>query len=136
MFGISLKVGSGRIGGTAESLVQQPQDVKKIASAPTEMVRRNRVIRLRLIEYFFIWKKFVIKRIKRKPRPFPGKRAGREPDLLSRSLVSRCCRSTWAARSCEEGCDSGNDGKFDDVHIGCVVCWLLDYTYPCWIDVS
>lgn len=54
--GISLKVGSGRIGGAAESLVQQPQDVKNIASAPTEMVRRNRVIRLRLIEVFLFGK--------------------------------------------------------------------------------
>ena len=77
--GISLKVGSGRIGGADESLVQQPQDVKRIAIEPTEMVNSNRVIRFGLMEDFIAWERIVIKRIKRKPRPLPGKRAGREP---------------------------------------------------------
>lgn len=54
--GISLKVGSGRIGGAPVSLVQQPQDVKRIVIAPTEMVSRNRVIWLVLIEDFLFGK--------------------------------------------------------------------------------
>jgi hypothetical protein len=42
--GISLKVGIGRSFGAAESLVQQPQDEERIATALTEMASRNRVI--------------------------------------------------------------------------------------------
>jgi len=39
-----LKVGIGRSFGAAESLVQQPQDEERIATALTEMASRNRVI--------------------------------------------------------------------------------------------
>ena len=39
--GISLKVGNGRSGGAVESLVQQPQDEERIATAQTERARKN-----------------------------------------------------------------------------------------------
>ena len=61
----------------------------------------------------------------KKAPPDSVEAGGVEPDLLGRSLISRCCRSARAARSCEEGRDSGNDGEFDHVHISSVVYWLL-----------
>ena len=39
--GISLKVGNGRSGGAVESLVQQPQDEERIATAQTETASKN-----------------------------------------------------------------------------------------------
>jgi hypothetical protein len=69
----------------------------------------------------------------KKPRPFPKKRTGREPYLLGGSLVSWSrSGSARAAGGREEGCDGGNDGKFDHVHISCVVCWLLKSPARCW----
>ena len=39
--GISLKVGNGRSGGAVESLVQQPQDEERIATAQTVTASKN-----------------------------------------------------------------------------------------------
>jgi hypothetical protein len=42
--GISLKLGMGRRGGAAESLVQQPQDEDRTAMTLTEMARKKRIM--------------------------------------------------------------------------------------------